>query len=160
MLVVMGDAWTTTCAGLWYYCTTGCNYCSAVTVPPPPPPFLSPVISPPFLHHFSHPSFLHHISTISPTTTTTTTTRVFPLKGKLLNVRDASKKQLLGNAEVQNIMKIMGLKLDTKYVNSDDAWWWYSWWYSCWNFHDRPHYANTSSEHGVALIVVLNVVDV
>ena len=104
-------------------------------------------------------SLTRHFSTISPTTTTTTT-RVFPLKGKLLNVRDASKKQLLGNAEVQNIMKIMGLKLDTKYVNSDDAWWWYSCWYSCWNFHDRPHYANTSSEHGVALIVVLNVLDV
>ena len=103
-------------------------------------------------------SLTRHFSTISPTTTTTT--RVFPLKGKLLNVRDASKKQLLGNAEVQNIMKIMGLKLDTKYVNSDDAWWWYSCWYSCWNFHDRPHYANTSSEHGVALIVVLNVLDV
>jgi len=115
-------------------------------------------------------SLTRHFSTISPTTTTTT--RVFPLKGKLLNVRDASKKQLLGNAEVQNIMKIMGLKLDTKYVNSDDAWWWYSWWYcwwyswwycwwySCWNFHDRPYYANTSSAHGVALIVVLNVVDV
>ena len=131
---------------LWYY------YCSVL---------LGATTALPLLfhhhHHFSHPSFLHHISTISPTTTTT---RVFPLKGKLLNVRDASKKQLLGNAEVQNIMKIMGLKLDTKYVNSDDAWWWYSWWYSCWNFHDRPYYANTSSAHGVALIVVLNVVDV
>ena len=40
---------------------------------------------------------------------------VFPLKGKLLNVRDASKKQLLNNAEVQNIMKIMGLKLGMVY---------------------------------------------
>ena len=102
---------------LWYY------YCSVLLGATTALPLL-------FHHHFSHPPFLHHFSTISPTTTTTTT-RVFPLKGKLLNVRDASKKQLLGNAEVQNIMKIMGLKLDTKYVNSDDAWWWYSWW-DCW----------------------------
>ena len=33
----------------------------------------------------------------------------FPLKGKLLNVRDASAKQLLENTEVQNICKILGL---------------------------------------------------
>ena len=33
----------------------------------------------------------------------------FPLKGKLLNVRDASSKQLLENTEVQNICKIIGL---------------------------------------------------
>ena len=39
------------------------------------------------------------------------------LAGKLLNVRDASKKQLLGNAEVQNIMKIMGLKLGVEYTD-------------------------------------------
>jgi len=33
----------------------------------------------------------------------------FPLKGKPLNVRDASAKQLLENTEVQNICKILGL---------------------------------------------------
>lgn len=33
----------------------------------------------------------------------------FPLKGKPLNVRDASSKQLLENTEVQNICKILGL---------------------------------------------------
>lgn len=33
----------------------------------------------------------------------------FPLKGKLLNVRDASAKQLLENTEVQNVCKILGL---------------------------------------------------
>ena len=40
---------------------------------------------------------------------------VFPLKGKLLNVRDASNQQIIKNAEVQNIMKIMGLRIGTKY---------------------------------------------
>lgn len=34
----------------------------------------------------------------------------FPLKGKLLNVRDASSRQYLQNKEIQNIMKIMGLQ--------------------------------------------------
>lgn len=33
---------------------------------------------------------------------------VFPLKGKLLNVREASHKQIMANAEIQNIVKIMG----------------------------------------------------
>lgn len=35
---------------------------------------------------------------------------VFPLKGKLLNVKEASKKQLLNNEEINNIVKILGLK--------------------------------------------------
>ncbi|GBE59147.1 DNA topoisomerase [Babesia ovata] len=39
---------------------------------------------------------------------------VFPLKGKLLNVRDASYKQLVQNAEIQNILKIMGLDISKK----------------------------------------------
>lgn len=34
---------------------------------------------------------------------------VFPLKGKLLNVREASSKQLMNNDEIQAIMKIVGL---------------------------------------------------
>jgi len=38
---------------------------------------------------------------------------VFPLKGKLLNVRDANFKQVTGNAEIQNLLKIMGL--DTRH---------------------------------------------
>jgi DNA topoisomerase-2 len=42
---------------------------------------------------------------------------VFPLKGKLLNVRDASNSSVIGNAEVQNIMKIMGLKIGTVYTD-------------------------------------------
>lgn len=43
---------------------------------------------------------------------------VFPLKGKLLNVREASPKQLLDNEEIKNIKKIMGLQQGKEY---DDA---------------------------------------
>jgi DNA topoisomerase-2 len=35
---------------------------------------------------------------------------VFPLRGKLLNVRDVSQKLVLGNAEITHIKQIMGLK--------------------------------------------------
>ncbi|XP_059649125.1 DNA topoisomerase 2 [Cornus florida] len=35
---------------------------------------------------------------------------VFPLRGKLLNVREASTKQILENAEIQNIKRILGLQ--------------------------------------------------
>ena len=41
---------------------------------------------------------------------------VFPLKGKLLNVRDASAKQLMGNEEINNIKQIVGLQSDKKYT--------------------------------------------
>lgn len=40
---------------------------------------------------------------------------VFPLKGKLLNVREATAKQLLENEEIKNIKQIMGLKHNKKY---------------------------------------------
>jgi len=40
---------------------------------------------------------------------------VFPLKGKLLNVRDASTNQITKNAEITNIRKIMGLKMNVDY---------------------------------------------
>ncbi|KAL4561866.1 hypothetical protein LXL04_034048 [Taraxacum kok-saghyz] len=40
---------------------------------------------------------------------------VFPLKGKLLNVREASPKQLQENAEIQNIKKILGLQHGKEY---------------------------------------------
>ena len=36
---------------------------------------------------------------------------VFPLKGKLLNVREATAKQLIENEEIINIQKIMGLQV-------------------------------------------------
>ena len=42
---------------------------------------------------------------------------VFPLKGKLLNVRDASIKQITENQEIQNIIKILGLQVNKKYEN-------------------------------------------
>jgi DNA topoisomerase II len=44
---------------------------------------------------------------------------VFPLKGKLLNVREASPAQLMGNEEINNLKQIMGLKHGEDY--SDDA---------------------------------------
>merc|ERR1712232_1339082 len=42
---------------------------------------------------------------------------VFPLKGKVLNVRDANFKQVSGNTEIQNILKIMGLDIKAEYDN-------------------------------------------
>jgi len=43
---------------------------------------------------------------------------VFPLKGKLLNVRDASNVSVMNNAEIQNIMKIMGLNIGRDYTDT------------------------------------------
>ena len=40
---------------------------------------------------------------------------VFPLRGKLLNVRDASVDQVSKNVEIQNIKNILGLKHKTQY---------------------------------------------
>lgn len=40
----------------------------------------------------------------------------FPLKGKLLNVRDASSKQIGDNAEIQNLIKIVGLQMGKAYT--------------------------------------------
>ncbi|CAG8440195.1 3052_t:CDS:10 [Diversispora eburnea] len=45
---------------------------------------------------------------------------VFPLKGKLLNVRDASTAQILKNEEIQNIKKILGLQHDKVYTSLDE----------------------------------------
>merc|ERR1711972_69884 len=42
---------------------------------------------------------------------------VFPLKGKVLNVRDANYKQVTGNTEIQNLLKIVGLDLKREYNN-------------------------------------------
>lgn len=44
---------------------------------------------------------------------------VFPLKGKLINVREMPMKRLADNTEFQNIMSILGLKIGVK-VNSLD----------------------------------------
>ncbi|KAK1933293.1 putative DNA topoisomerase II [Babesia divergens] len=46
---------------------------------------------------------------------------VFPLKGKLLNVREAGYKQLVQNAEIQNILKIMGLDISKKEQTTPDG---------------------------------------
>ena len=45
---------------------------------------------------------------------------VFPLKGKLLNVRDAGNYMLTNNTEIQNLMKIIGLQLTKDYSNPDN----------------------------------------
>ncbi|KAK1619077.1 hypothetical protein QYE76_024594 [Lolium multiflorum] len=44
---------------------------------------------------------------------------VFPLRGKLLNVREANTKQLTENAEIQNIKKILGLQQDKNYDSTN-----------------------------------------
>ncbi|KAM0149457.1 hypothetical protein ACHAQE_009050 [Botrytis cinerea] len=43
---------------------------------------------------------------------------VFPLRGKLLNVRDASHDQIAKNAEIQNIKQFLGLKHKTTYKDT------------------------------------------
>jgi DNA topoisomerase-2 len=45
---------------------------------------------------------------------------VFPLKGKLLNVREASVKQQLNNDEIKNLIQILGLKQELKYDSEED----------------------------------------
>ncbi|KAF2905680.1 hypothetical protein ILUMI_00490 [Ignelater luminosus] len=45
---------------------------------------------------------------------------VFPLRGKLLNVREATHKQILENAEINNLIKILGLQYKKKYNSEDD----------------------------------------
>lgn len=40
---------------------------------------------------------------------------VFPLKGKLLNVREASLKQIIKNEEIENLIKIIGLQREKQY---------------------------------------------
>ena len=44
---------------------------------------------------------------------------VFPLKGKLLNVREAGLKQLQGNEEINNLIKIIGLKYNEDYTDDE-----------------------------------------
>ncbi|KAH8244800.1 hypothetical protein KR032_000475 [Drosophila birchii] len=45
---------------------------------------------------------------------------VFPLRGKLLNVREANFKQLSENAEINNLCKIIGLQYKKKYLTEED----------------------------------------
>ncbi|XP_067685534.1 DNA topoisomerase 2-alpha-like isoform X1 [Haliotis asinina] len=44
---------------------------------------------------------------------------VFPLRGKVLNVREATHKQIMDNAEINNVIKIMGLQFKEKYESMD-----------------------------------------
>lgn len=44
---------------------------------------------------------------------------IFPLKGKLLNVREATQKQLLENEEINNLKQIIGLQHSKKYTSTD-----------------------------------------
>lgn len=44
---------------------------------------------------------------------------VFPLRGKMLNVREASHKQIMENAEINNIIKIVGLQYKKSYDDED-----------------------------------------
>ena len=41
----------------------------------------------------------------------------FPLRGKMLNVRDAKSKAIANNAEVQNLMKILGIRVGEAYTD-------------------------------------------
>lgn len=43
---------------------------------------------------------------------------VFPLRGKLLNVREANSEQIVKNEEIQNIKKIMGLQHKKDYSDT------------------------------------------
>lgn len=45
---------------------------------------------------------------------------IFPLRGKMLNVREATHKQILENAEINNLIKILGLQYKKKYATRDD----------------------------------------
>ncbi|CAG8582278.1 18254_t:CDS:2, partial [Racocetra fulgida] len=45
---------------------------------------------------------------------------VFPLRGKLLNVRDASHSSIMSNEEIQNIKKILGLQHNKQYTSTKD----------------------------------------
>ncbi|GMS84582.1 hypothetical protein PENTCL1PPCAC_6757 [Pristionchus entomophagus] len=45
---------------------------------------------------------------------------VFPLRGKLLNVREGNIKQVADNAEINALLKILGLQYKVKYDKDDD----------------------------------------
>ena len=44
---------------------------------------------------------------------------VFPLKGKVMNVKDASKPQIMNNSEITNLKKIIGLETGKEYKNTN-----------------------------------------
>jgi DNA topoisomerase-2 len=46
---------------------------------------------------------------------------VFPLRGKLLNVRDITLKKVSDNTEINNLVKIMGLKFNSKNKSKEET---------------------------------------
>jgi len=44
----------------------------------------------------------------------------FPIRGKILNVREVSKTSLLANKEIENIVKILGLQMNCSYTCDKD----------------------------------------
>jgi len=46
---------------------------------------------------------------------------VFPLRGKVLNVRDVTLKKVSDNNEINNLVKIMGLKFNTKKKDKEET---------------------------------------
>jgi DNA topoisomerase-2 len=45
---------------------------------------------------------------------------VFPLRGKMLNVREATHKQIVENAEIDALLQILGLQYTKKYTTPDE----------------------------------------
>jgi len=45
---------------------------------------------------------------------------VYPLKGKMLNVREATTKKMTENSEISQLVKILGLNYGEKYANKSD----------------------------------------
>lgn len=43
---------------------------------------------------------------------------VYPLRGKLINVREENKKKILKNKEISDIIKILNLDLSKEYANT------------------------------------------
>ena len=45
---------------------------------------------------------------------------VYPMKGKIMNVRGETKKKIVENKEISDIKKILGLEMDREYLNMED----------------------------------------
>ncbi|KAH9502149.1 DNA topoisomerase 2-beta, partial [Dermatophagoides farinae] len=44
---------------------------------------------------------------------------IFPLNGKFINVREANKKQIMGNVDIKCLVEILGLKYNMKYTTEE-----------------------------------------
>ncbi|KAH9527822.1 DNA topoisomerase 2-beta [Dermatophagoides farinae] len=44
---------------------------------------------------------------------------IFPLNGKFINVREANKKQIMGNIDIKCLVEILGLKYNMKYTTEE-----------------------------------------